>query len=107
MLYTSKQAASILGCTSGTLNKLVKEGKVQAEPRPEGNKRAHHHFKPAVIREFKKIYKNRLNGNGKRVKKLSLDNLPSPTGIISRLDKVETEVLDLKTKIDYLVKLWS
>lgn len=106
MLYTSKQAANILGCTSGTLNKLVKDGKVQAEPRPEDKKRAHHHFKPSVIREFKKIYKNRLNGNGKRVRKQNLD-IPNPTGIQTRLINLETEMSGLKEKIDYLVKLWS
>lgn len=106
MLYTSKQAANILGTSISTISKLVLAGKLQAEPRVEGNKRAHFQFKPSVIREFKKIYKNRLNGNGKRIKRQNLE-IPNPTGIQTRLTNLESKVHGLEEKIDYLVKLWS
>lgn len=109
MLYTSKQAAAILGCTSGTLNKLAQAGKIQAEPRPENTKRAHYHFKPSVVKEFKKTYRNRLNGKHKKNKfsPAYIDSLPQPTGIVSRLNNLENEVKALKKSIEYLVKLWS
>jgi len=109
MQLTSQQVKDMLHVGDTRLAKLIEEGRLVPTNSPrEGAKKFFRKFDSAAIKKLAAEMKanGEVNGHGPRTAKPA-ETSPSPLGIISRLERIEREIGELKQSVAQLLKVWS